>query len=275
MGLAILAGMSLILLMARYTGQHIEDYLDLAIVTIPSAIIGARLFYVLFSWDIYKESLLSIFKIWEGGLAFYGGLFAGVIAICIFSKIRMLWTAEVLDTAVFGVLLGQVIGNWGNFFNREALGEYTDGLFAMQLPIDAVRIADVTDRMRNHLVEMEGTRFFQSQPIFLYESIWCLVLLIALVIYQYNKEFDGEIFCLYLAGYGVGRFWLEGMRVDVLTLPVVGWPVSSVISVLLLVGSVIWIIYNRKGDANSGKRRMRQKNAKNSLKSSRNMFHGM
>lgn len=275
MGLAILAGMSLVLLMARYTGQHMEDYLDLAIVTIPAAIVGARLFYVIFSWDVYKESPLSALALWKGGLAFYGGLIAGVIAIWIFSRVRMLWTAEVLDTAVFGVLLGQVIGNWGNFFNREAFGEYTNGLFAMQIPIDAVRIADVTDRMRNHLVELEGTRFLQAQPVFFYESIWCLLLLIILVIYQYNKEFDGEVFCLYLAGYSVGRFVLEGMRVDSLTIPFIGWSAARVVSVLLLLISVSWIIYNRMGNVNGGKRRMRQKNAKNSLKSSRNMFHGM
>lgn len=275
MCIAILAGMGVIFLMARYTGQHLEDYLDMAIFAIPAAVIGARLLYVLFSWSAYKESVLSVFAIWEGGLAFYGALLGGTIAIYIFAKVRMLWTAELLDTAVFGVLVGQVLGNWGNFLNREAFGEYTDGLFAMQLPVEAVRIADVTDRMRNHLVELEGIRFLQAHPVFLYESIWCLILLIALVIYQYNKEFDGEIFCLYLAGYSIGRFFFEGMRVDSLSIPILGWSVSRIIAVILIVGSIGCIIYNRVGDAGGGKRRMRQKNAKNSLKSSRKMFHGM
>lgn len=268
MGLAILAGMGLVLLIARYTGQHMEDYLDLAIVTIPAAILGARLFYVIFSWKIYKDSLLSIFAIWEGGLAFYGALLAGFIAVIIFCRIRMLWTAEVLDTVALGVLFGQVIGSWGNFFNREAIGEYTEGLLAMQLPLDDVRIADVSDRMRNHLVEIEGARFLQSHPVFLYVSIWSLVLLIILVVYQYNKEFDGEIFGLYIAGDNIGRFIFGGLQVEVLT-------GTRVISIILVLVAVAWVLYNRLGDAGSAKRRMRQKNAKRSLMSSRKMFHGM
>lgn len=275
MSLAILVGMAVILFEARYTGQRAEDYLELAIVTIPAAIIGARIFYVLFSWDVYKGAFLKIFAIWQGGLAFYGGLIAGVIAVIFFAKIRMLWSAEMLDTACLGVLAGQVIANWGSYFNREAIGEYTNGLFAMQLPIDALRIVDVTDRMRNHITEIDGVRFVQAHPVFLYESIWCLILLCILIVYRYNKEFDGEIFCLYIAGYSLGRIWMEGLRVDSLKLPFVGWSVSRVLAVIFLIISVAMVIYNRMQNERGRKRRIRQKNAKNSLKSSKNMFHGM
>lgn len=275
MALAILVGMGVILLEARYTGQHPEDYLDMAMITIPAAIIGARIYYVIFSWDIYKDSILQVFAVWKGGLAMYGGLIAGFFVICIFANTRSMWTPEVLDTVSLGLLAGQAIASWGSYFNRESFGEYTNALFAMQLPIDSVRIADVTDRMRNHLVELDGVRYIQVHPLFLYQFIWCLVLLILLIIYRYNKEFDGEIFCLYMAGYSAGRIWMEGLRTDALTLPGLGWPVSRIVAIICLIISVAVIVYNRRMDGKGRMRRMRQKNTKLSMGNGGNMFHGM
>lgn len=260
MVLALLAGIGVILLQARYTGQHMEDYLELAIVTIPAAVVGARIYYVLFSWNIYKKSFWQIFALWEGGFAFYGALIGGLIAIVIFTRFRQMWTAEVLDTAALGLLIGQVIGSWGSYFNREAFGEYTDGLFAMQLPIDALRIADITDKMRNHMVELNGVRFVQVQPVFLYQSFLCLILFVGLFIYQRNKAFDGEVFWIAIGGYSLGRIWLEGLRTDALKLPVFNWPVSRVVAIFLLILSVVSIIYNRKMDGKGRMRKMRQKN---------------
>lgn len=260
MVLALLVGIGIILLEARYTGQHPEEYLELAIVTIPAAVIGARIYYVVFSWDIYKNALWRVFALWEGGFAFYGGLIGGLIAIVIVTKFRQMWTAEVLDTVAIGMLLGQVIGNWGSYFNREAFGEYTDGLFAMQLPIEALRIADITDKMRNHMTELNGMRFVQVQPVFLYQSFLCLLLFVGLLIYQRNKAFDGEVFWIAIGGYSLGRIWLEGLRTDALKMPVFNWPVSRVVAIIFLILSVAAIIYNRKMDGKGRMRKLRQKN---------------
>ena len=186
---AILIGTLITVLIARYTGQNPEDYLDLAVFAVIFGIIGARLFYVAFSWELYKDHPLSIFNIRQGGLALYGGLIAAVITVFIFAWIKKLSAAEMLDTACVGLLVGQMLGRWGNFFNREAFGEYTDGLFAMMLPIDSVRVADVTDRMRNHIEVIDEVRFIQAHPTFLYESFWCLLVLIVIFFYySYRKE---------------------------------------------------------------------------------------
>ena len=146
------------------------------------------------------------------------------------------------DTAGLGLVLGQVIGRWGNFFNREAFGGYTDGLFAMQLPLSAVRSSDVTTDLMNHVVESGGISYIQVHPTFLYESMWNLVLLICLILFTKHKKFDGEVFLLYLAGYGIGRFWIESLRTDQLLIPGIGYPVSMALAALLAVVSIAWIV---------------------------------
>ena len=155
---------------------------------------------------------------------------------------RKLSMGLLCDTAGLGQVLGQVIGRWGNFFNREAFGGYTDGLFAMQLPLSAVRSSDVTDSLLQHVVEVNGISYIQVHPTFLYESLWNLILLILLILFTRHKRFDGEVFLLYLAGYGIGRFWIESLRTDQLLLPVIGYPVSMALAALLVVVSVSWII---------------------------------
>ena len=143
-------------------------------------------------------------------------------------------------------MLGQVIGRWGNFFNREAFGGYTDGLFAMQLPLSAVRSSDVTTDLMNHVVESGGISYIQVHPTFLYESMWNLVLLILLILFTKHKKFDGEVFLLYLAGYGIGRFWIEGLRTDQLLLPGIKLPVSQVLSAVVAIVSIAVILIQRK-----------------------------
>ena len=112
------------------------------------------------------------------------------------------------DTACVGLVLGQIIGRWGNFFNREAFGGYTNGLFAMQLPLNAVRSSDVTQEMMEHLQTIDGVQYIQVHPTFLYENLWNIGVLLLLLLFTKHKKFDGEIFLLYLAGYGIGRFWI-------------------------------------------------------------------
>ena len=146
-----------------------------------------------------------------------------------------------LDTCVIGVPIGQILGRWGNFFNREAFGGYTDNLFAMQLPVSAVRQNEITQEMWDNVVVQNGIRFIQVHPTFLYEGMWnCLVLLL-LFLMRNRTRFEGELFLLYLAGYGTGRFFIEMLRTDQLLIPGTGIPVSMVVSASAVIISLILI----------------------------------
>lgn len=151
-----------------------------------------------------------------------------------------------MDTAGLGLVAGQMIGRWGNFFNREAFGEYTDWILAMRLPVDAVRGSDITDLMREHMETVEGVSYIQVHPTFLYESLWCLFILILMLLYRRHKRFHGEVFLLYLAGYGFGRFFIERLRTDQLLLPGIGFPASQLLAGVLVVVSMGMIIYRRQ-----------------------------
>ena len=245
-GLGILAGLLMAMQVAKNTKQNPEDYIDLAMFAVVFGIIGARIYYVVFSWDMYKDDILSVFNIREGGLAIYGGVIAAVITVFVFAHVRKMSAPLLLDTAVFGLVTGQMIGRWGNFFNREAFGEYTDNLFAMRLPLDAVRASDVTEKMKTHMETVNGVDYIQVHPTYLYESLWCLMVLILLFVYLKHKAFDGEVFLVYLAAYGLGRFWTESLRTDQLLLPGIGLPVSQVLAGTLVVASIILIKYFRK-----------------------------
>lgn len=245
-GLGILAGLLMAMQVAKNTKQNPEDYIDLAMFAVVFGIIGARIYYVVFSWDMYKDDILSVFNIREGGLAIYGGVIAAVITVFVFAHVRKMSAPLLLDTAVFGLVTGQMIGRWGNFFNREAFGEYTDNLFAMRLPLDAVRASDVTEKMKAHMETVNGVDYIQVHPSYLYESLWCLMVLILLFVYLKHKAFDGEVFLVYLVAYGLGRFWIESLRTDQLLLPGIGLPVSQVLAGILVVASIILIKYFRK-----------------------------
>ena len=245
-GAGILAGIFIAAWEAKRTGQKPDDYYDLAIYAVIFSIIGARIYYVVFSWDMYKDNLLSIFNIRQGGLAIFGGVIAAVITVTVFAKIKHLSAPLLMDTAGLGLVAGQMIGRWGNFFNREAFGEYTDWLLAMRLPVDAVRGSDITGLMREHMETVEGVSYIQVHPTFLYESLWCLLIFILMLLYRRHKKFDGEVFLLYLAGYGFGRFWIERLRTDQLLLPGIGFPVSQLLAGVLVLLSVALIFFNRR-----------------------------
>lgn len=240
-GLGVLAGILMAAWEAKRTNQDPDTYYDLAIYAVIFSVIGARLYYVAFSWDMYKDDLLSIFNIRNGGLAIYGGVIAAIITVYVFAKVKKLSFGQLTDTAGLGLILGQIIGRWGNFFNREAFGEYTNNLFAMQLPLDAVRSSDVTEAMMQHVELIDGVKYIQVHPTFLYESLWNLGVLILLLILRKYKKFQGQVFLMYLFGYGVGRFWIEGLRTDQLLIPYVGLPVSQVLAVVLVMISAIII----------------------------------
>lgn len=245
-GLGVIAGILMAVYEAKRTKQNPDTYYDLALYAVVLSIIGARIYYVIFSWDSYKDDLLSIFNIRQGGLAIYGGVITAVIVVFVFTRVKKLSFWQMTDTAVLGLILGQIIGRWGNFFNREAFGEYTNSLLAMRLPLDAVRSSDVTELMWEHLEVIDGISYVQVHPTFLYESLWNLTVLTGLLLWRKHKKFEGEIFLLYLFGYGVGRFWIEGLRTDQLLIPGAGLPVSQVLAAVLVVVSTITMIILRR-----------------------------
>ena len=238
----MILGLCIAMWVAKKTNQNPDQYFDVALYAIPIALIGARAYYVIFSWDQYKDNLIHILYFREGGLAIFGGVIAAVITFYVYVKIKKQNFWLMADTACVGLVLGQIIGRWGNFFNREAFGGYTNGLFAMQLPLNAVRSSDVTQEMMEHLQTIDGVQYIQVHPTFLYESFWNVGVLLLLLLFTKHKKFHGEIFLLYLAGYGIGRFWIESLRTDQLLIPGIGYPVSMALAALLVVVSVVWII---------------------------------
>lgn len=250
-GTAILLGFWIAAREAKRTGQNPENYLDMGVIGVIAGIVGARLYYVIFSWDMYKDNLLDIFNLREGGLAIYGGVIAAVISVLVLAKVKHLSAPQIFDTIAMALLNGQMLGRWGNFFNREAFGGYTDSLFAMRLPLDAVRSSDVTEQMRRHIERIDGVSYIQVHPTFLYESLWCMVLLIILFAYRKHKKYEGELFLMYLFGYGLGRFWIEGLRTDQLLLPGVGIAVSQLLAGAIVVGTGAAMLYLRKKHKNS------------------------
>ena len=236
-GAAILIGFMIAVHEAKRTRQNPEDYLDMGIIGVIMGIAGARIYYVVFSWDMYKDNLLDIFNLRQGGLAIYGGVIGAVIAVFILARVKHLSPFQIFDTVALAILNGQMLGRWGNFFNREAFGEYTDSLFAMRLPLDAVRSGDVTETMRRHIETVGGVEYIQVHPTFLYESVWCAVLLIILVLYRKHKKYEGD---------ALGRVWIEGLRTDQLLLPGIGLPVSQLLAGVIVAGAGAALLYLRK-----------------------------
>lgn len=236
-GIAVLFGVLLAVHEAKVTGQDPDLYWDFALYAIVFSIIGARVYYVVFSWDNYKDDLLSIFNTRGGGLAIYGAVIAAFLTAFIYCRIKKVPFLRLCDTGVVGLILGQVIGRWGNFMNREAFGEYTDNLFAMRLPIDAVRQHEITETMWAHVTE--GVNYIQVHPTFLYESMWNLALLCLLLLYRKHKKFEGEIAILYFGGYGLGRCMIEGLRTDQLLLPHTSLAVSQILAGVLVVFAIV------------------------------------
>lgn len=235
-GLGVLAGILMAVHQAKVTGQDPEVYWDFAIYAVIFSVIGARIYYVIFAWDYYKDNLLSIFNTRNGGMAIYGAVIAAFITLFVYCKIKKQKPLLMGDTAMAGLLLGQIIGRWGNFMNREVFGEYYDGLFSMQLPIEAVRARDISENIAAHIPE--GANYINVHPTFLYESVWNLAVMILILLYTKHKKFDGEICLFYLGGYGLGRFIIEGIRTDTLFIPGTTVPVSQVLALLMLIFAV-------------------------------------
>ena len=169
MGTSILLGLYLAEREAKRTGQNPDIYTDMAIYAIIFSIICARVYYVIFSWDNYKNNLLSIFNLRQGGIAIYGSIIGAVATVYVYCRVKKQSFLLMVDTACIGLVAGQILGRWGNFFNREAFGGYTNNLFAMQLPVSAVRAHEITDEMWAKVELIGGAQFIQVHPTFRYE----------------------------------------------------------------------------------------------------------
>lgn len=228
-GIIIVLGMILAFLYAsrqiKTEGISQDDFLNMFIICIPCAIIGARIYYVLFNFSLYKDNLWDIFNLRGGGIAIYGGIIATVLAILIYSKVKKINFAKVMDILAAGLLIGQCIGRWGNFVNGEAFGAATSNIFAMTIISNGVTIAK------------------SVHPTFLYESLWNFLGLIIILLYKKKRAFYGEIFCLYLILYGFGRFFIEGLRADSLYIGTLR--VSQILSIILFILGIAFIIFKR------------------------------
>ena len=215
----------------KLVGIPSDDLYDFVLWLIPTVILGARLYYVIFRWNEYAPHPADIFKIWEGGLAIYGGILAGLALVIFWCRKRRIPFGALGDLSVFGLLIGQSIGRWGNFLNREAFGRETDIFCRMGLT-------------------MPGQDPIYVHPTFLYESLWNFVGFLALHFYfkHHRRKFDGEIMLLYVAWYGLGRAMIEGLRTDSLYLGGTGIRVSQLLAALSCIAAVVLlVVYLRRG----------------------------
>ena len=275
--MGMLGGIALSRRKARKTGQNQDIYLDFALWAIPFSVLGARLYYVIFQWDQFKDNWLNIFNLRQGGLAIYGGVIVAIISVIIYTRIKKLNLGLMADTGIIGLILGQIVGRWGNFFNREVFGKFTDSVFAMQIDISDKALSSIYNpslvsenilrnmfagkegtlnnilEIRNNIMVLsDGRQFIQVHPTFLYESVWNILVLIILLIAWPKKKFNGEILLMYLAGYGFGRFFIEGIRTDQLYIWGTGLAVSQVLSAILFIAATVLIIVFRTKAIRSG-----------------------
>ena len=235
---AMLAGLFLCMKQAKRFGLTEDNVLDLVLWAVPCCILGSRIYYVIFYLDLYRNAdggldWGRIIAIWDGGLAIYGTVIAGVIVVLIFTKVKKLRFAAMTDLAAMGLLLGQIIGRWANFINREAFGGLTELPWRMRLWVSA-------------------SQYIEVHPTFLYESLWNLVgLLLMLFVVTKGRRFDGENTWFYFLWYGLGRSWVEGLRTDSLYLfdwTFMGQPirVSQALSMVMVVVAAVMLFYNIK-----------------------------
>lgn len=245
--LGLLIGGWLILRESKKFGISVDFMTNLFFYTAPISIVGARLYYVVFNWPYYSIHFSEIYKIWEGGLAIHGGIIFGLIWIIFYTRKYKVNTFRILDMVVVGLIIGQALGRWGNFFNSEAHGGSTTLQFLQSL------------HLPNFIINGMKIGGVYYHPTFLYESIWCLIGFIIMLFIRRLKDIKiGQITGFYLIWYGIGRFMIESLRTD--SLMFFGLKQAQIISFLMIIiGIIILIIkrknlkYNDKGDLN-GKR---------------------
>lgn len=238
LAIGMLAGLLLCMKQAKRFGLTEDNVLDMILWAVPCCIVGSRIYYVIFYLDLFRNADGSldwgrIVAIWDGGLAIYGTVIVGILVAFIYTRVKKLKFGAMTDLCVMGLLMGQCIGRWANFINREAFGAETTLPWRMRLWTSA-------------------TQYIEVHPTFFYESLWNLIgLLLILFVVSKGRRFDGENTCFYFLWYGLGRAWVEGLRTDSLYLfdwTFLGQPirVSQALSVLLAVAAAVLLFYNIK-----------------------------
>ncbi|MBQ7901886.1 MAG: prolipoprotein diacylglyceryl transferase [Clostridia bacterium] len=221
-----------------------DTVLDVVLFGLPVSVICARLYYVIFEWEYYSRNLSDVFNIRNGGIAIYGAIIGGFITALVYCKVKKVNFPKLLDCASFGLLIGQIIGRWGNFTNQEAFGGNTTLPWAMT----GSEIAEKLERMEQQGVAVSSK--LPVHPTFLYESLWNIaVLAVIWFVFRKKHKFDGMEFCTYIALYGLGRFWIEGLRTDSLMLGPVR--ISQLVALLCVAVGVVLIVYNIKKKNNN------------------------
>lgn len=221
----IVAGILLGGFLAKKKGYTFEMLIDLMLLALPMAIVFARLYYVIFEWERYAGDFMKIIAIWEGGLAIYGGVIGALLAALIFSKWKKVPFGDILDIGAPGLILGQAIGRWGNFVNQEAFGNVITNPSMQWFPYGVY-------------IERLGE---WHQATFFYESAWNLIVLAVLLWYWKRAKHKGNVFVMYLVMYGIGRFFIEGLRTDSLWLVPGVIRVSQLLSAVLVIGGIIYL----------------------------------
>ena len=234
-GVGFLLGILLCARRAKRFGLKEDDVYDVMLWLIPCSILGARLYYVVFRLDYYRYHLNEFLAVWNGGLAIYGGVIAGVLVVYLVTRHKKIPFGAMLDDLSCGLLLGQIIGRWGNFMNREAFGAETE-IFC-----------------RMGLTAPDGTTIY-VHPTFLYESLWNLCVLLFILWFEKKgkRRFDGHCILLYFLLYGIGRFWIEGLRTDSLYVGSTGIRVSQALSLLLVIFSAVLIFVKTRKPFDEG-----------------------
>lgn len=242
--MGVIAGIGIALWNVKRMGGNPNLYSDFALYVVPACIVGTRLFYVAFRWEYFRHDLGSIFAFRDGGLAIYGAIIAAFLTALIFCKIKKISFFNFVDLGIIGLPLGQAIGRWGNFFNREVFGRSTDSLFAMQYRFDEVSRGMMSQDMIDNPMFVDGVRYIQVHPTFLYESVWNLATVVVLYIFMKHRKFQGQIAAMYLLLYGIGRFWIEALRLDTDALRMGSIPISQALSGIMAVAAAGFIVVN-------------------------------
>lgn len=231
--IALLIGGTIVLKEAKKWYLPEDFMINLFFFLIPVSLIGARLYYVAFNWNYYQTNLIEIFQVWNGGLAIHGGLLFGFLWILFYSKKYKVNTKRLLDIIAVGLILGQAIGRWGNFFNGEAYGPVCTLEFLQKL------------HLPNFIIDGMLIDGAYHHPTFLYESLWCLIGFIVLLIFrrrQYTKI--GQTTCVYLVWYGIGRFLIEALRTDSLMLGT--YKMAQLVSLgMIVLGVLLYLVFGR------------------------------
>ena len=231
-GLVIAIGFLLAILYVRFRvkefGTSFDLVTDAILICVPLAIVCARIYYVAFRWDYYKDNPITALYIWQGGIAIYGGVIGAILGLVLFSKLKKQKITPYLDIMALGLLLGQLIGRWGNFFNREAYGAEIFNNFFLRMGIEETNGA---------------VRYWH--PTFLYESVWNLVGFVLLHFLSKKRKYDGQTFLQYVAWYGLGRVWIEGLRTDSLYIGSTDVRVSQLLAGVSFVAAVGVMLYIR------------------------------